>query len=392
MSAQMPALMPALLRPSLFALPLWLLSLAATAPASAEPLLALQAAQADKLGLRTAKLQAATDTGRVTLQGQITLPPQLLRVVSAPAAGLIEQVHVAKGDAVAAKRPLVSLHAPQLVEWQREHRQAVLQEQLARQTAQRDQSLQAEGIVSSARSQASHNQWLIAQAAVKERAQLLQMAGTQPDTSGGLSGRVALSAPAKGTVVEMLVEPGQRVEAGAPLLKFASAGALWIDLKATAEVARRLQVGDEVRINGCAMPARLSAINPQLDSSNQTLSLRAQWPQANDCAWPQQQVQAEVVLSQRDTPASQSQRWLVPASAVLKHEGQDTVFVQRPGGFMGVSVKVLGQQTQATTTQGQSSSWLQLQPVKADGLKAQDKVVVQGAVALKGLAQGLGAP
>jgi cobalt-zinc-cadmium efflux system membrane fusion protein len=392
MSAQMPALMPALLRPSLFALPLWLLSLAATAPASAEPLLALQAAQADKLGLRTAKLQAATDTGRVTLQGQITLPPQLLRVVSAPAAGLIEQVHVAKGDAVAAKRPLVSLHAPQLVEWQREHRQAVLQEQLARQTAQRDQSLQAEGIVSSARSQASHNQWLIAQAAVKERAQLLQMAGTQPDTSGGLSGRVALSAPAKGTVVEMLVEPGQRVEAGAPLLKFASAGALWIDLKATAEVARRLQVGDEVRVNGCAMPARLSAINPQLDSSNQTLSLRAQWPQANDCAWPQQQVQAEVVLSQRDTPAGTNLRWLVPAAAVLKMEGQDTVFLQRPGGFMGVSVKVLGQQTQAATAQGQGGSWLQLQAAKPGALSAQDKVVVQGAVALKGLTQGLGAP
>jgi cobalt-zinc-cadmium efflux system membrane fusion protein len=376
----------------MFALPLWLLCLAATAPAAAEPLLALQAAQADKLGLRTANLQAAADTGRVTVQGQITLPPQLLRVVSAPAAGLIEQVHVAKGDAVAAKRPLVSLHAPQLVEWQREHRQAVLQEQLARQTAQRDQSLQLEGIVSSARSQASHNQWLIAQAAVKERAQLLQMAGTKPDASGGLSGRVALSAPSKGTVVEMLVEPGQRVEAGAPLLKFASAGALWIDLKATPEVARRLQVGDEVRVSGCAMPARLSAINPQLDSSNQTLSLRAQWPQANDCAWPQQQVQAEVVLSQRDTPAGQSPRWLVPAAAVLKIEGQDTVFVQRPGGFMGVSVKVLGQQTQAATAQGQSGSWLQLQAVKPGALSAQDKVVVQGAVALKGLAQGLGAP
>jgi cobalt-zinc-cadmium efflux system membrane fusion protein len=376
----------------MFALPLWLLSLAASAPAAAEPLLALQAAQADKLGLRTANLQAATDTGRVTLQGLITLPPHLLRVVSAPAAGLIEQVHVAKGDAVAARRPLVSLHAPQLVEWQREHRQAVLQEQLARQTAQRDQSLQLEGIVSSARSQASHNQWLIAQAAVKERAQLLQMAGTKPDASGGLSGRVALSAPAKGTVVEMLVEPGQRVEAGAPLLKFASAGALWIDLKATAEVARRLQVGDEVRVNGCAMPARLSAINPQLDSSNQTLSLRAQWPQANDCAWPQQQVQAEVVLSQRDTPAGTNLRWLVPAAAVLKMEGQDTVFVQRPGGYMGVSVKVLGQQTQAATAQGQGGSLLQLQAAKPGALSAQDKVVVQGAVALKGLAQGLGAP
>lgn len=386
--------MSALTFPSLRCLPVWLLALFALDAAQAQTLLALQTAQADKLGLRTAKLQAATDTGRLTLQGQITLPPQLLRVVSAPAAGLIEQVHVAKGDAVAARRPLVSIHAPQLVEWQREHRQAVLQEQLARQTAQRDQSLQAEGIVSSARSQASHNQWLIAQAAVKERAQLLQMAGTKPDASGGLSGRVALSAPAQGTVVEVLVEPGQRVEAGAPLLKFASAGALWIDLKATPEVARRLRVGDEVRVNGCAMPARLSAINPQLDSSNQTLSLRAQWPQANDCAWPQQQVQAEVVLSQRDTPAGQSPRWLVPASAVLKLEGQDTVFVQRPGGYMGVPVKVLGQQTQtsAALANGQSSSWLQLQAVKQGTLSAQDAVVVQGAVALKGLAQGLGAP
>jgi membrane fusion protein, heavy metal efflux system len=377
--------MPALTFPSLRALPVGLLTLLALDAAQAQTLLALQAAQADKLGLRTASLQAASDTGRVTLQGRITLPPQLLRVVSAPAAGLIEQVHVAKGDAVAARRPLVSIHAPQLVEWQREHRQAVLQEQLARQTAQRDQSLQAEGIVSSARAQASHHQWLITQAALKERAQLLQMAGTKPDASGGLSGRVALSAPSKGTVVEMLVEPGQRVETGAPLLKFASAGALWIDLKATAEVARRLQVGDEVRVSGCAMPARLSAINPQLDGNNQTLSLRAQWPQANDCAWPQQQVQAEVVLSQRDTPAGQSLRWLVPASAVLKMEGQDTVFVQRPGGYMGVPVKVLGQQTQG-------GSWLQLQAVKPDALRAQDTVVVQGAVALKGLAQGLGAP
>jgi cobalt-zinc-cadmium efflux system membrane fusion protein len=386
--------MPALTTSFSCALPVWLLGLLAAVPAMAEPLLAIQAAQAEKLGLRTTRLQSATDAGRVTLQGQITLPPPLLRVVSAPAAGLIEQVHVAKGDAVAAKRPLLSLHAPQLVEWQREHRQAVLQEQLARQTAQRDQSLQAEGIVSSARSQASHNQWLIAQAAVKERAQLLQMAGTKPDASGGLSGRVALSAPAKGTVVEMLVEPGQRVEAGAPLLKFASAGALWIDLKATPEVARRLQVGDEVRVSGCAMPARLSAINPQLDSSNQTLSLRAQWPQANDCAWPQQQVQAEVVLSHGGAPAGQPPRWLAPASAVLKMEGQDTVFVHRPGGYMGVRVQVLGQQTQAGSdaSKGQGSSWLQLQAVKPDALTAQDTVVVQGAVALKGLAQGLGAP
>jgi biotin carboxyl carrier protein len=379
--------------------------------AAADALLKVTPEQAQRLGLRTAAPQPAGDAGRVLLQGQVVQPPQLLRVISSPVPALVEQVQVARGDAAKAGRVLLTLHAPQLLAWQREYQQARLQAELARQTAQRDAALLAEGIIPAARAQASQNQLAIAEATLREHAQLLQMAGVRPDSA--LSGRLPVGAPSDGVVVELLVQPGQQVEAGAPLLKFARPGALWIELQAGVETARRLRVGDVVRIAGCAMPARLVSINPQLDAGTQGQSLRAQWPQVNDCAVPQQRVQAEIALTRSAGGAggagggAPAATWLVPSEAVLRQGGQDTLFVQRPGGFVALPVTVLGQQvpgastaasgaasgaagTVTATTTTTANEWTQVAPRQAGALSAKDKVVVQGAVALKGLLQGLG--
>lgn len=345
--------------------------------------LTLKPAQVQSLGIRATQIQPAGDAGRVVLQGQVTLPPSLLRVISVPVAALVEQVHASKGDAVKPGQALVSLNAPQIVEWQREYQQAMLQLKLAQQTAQRDETLLAEGIIAGSRAQASQSQLQIAQATVRERAQLLQMAGVKPH--GGLSGRVTLNAPGRGTVIDMLVQPGQRVDAGAPVLKFASEGALAIDLQASAAVARRLRKGDVVRISGCAMPATLVSINTELDPGSQTLALRAQWPQANDCALPQQRVQAEVALS--PGTATQTASWVVPSTAVLRHDGQDIVFVQRGTRYQAVAVRVVSQQAAS----GPQTAQTQITPIAPAQFKADDLVVNQGTVALKGVLQGLGA-
>ncbi len=343
----------------------------------------LKPAQVQSLGIRTARVTAAGDAGRVMLQGQVVLPPALLRVVSVPVAALVEQVHASKGDAVKPGQVLVSLNAPQIVEWQREYQQAQLQLKLAQQTAQRDDALLAEGIIAGSRAQASQAQLQIAQATVRERGQLLQMAGVKPN--GGLSGRLALSAPGRGTVIDMLVQPGQHVDAGTAVLKFASEGALAMDLQAPADVARRLRKGDLVRINGCAMPARLVSINTEMDPGSQTQAVRAQWPQANDCALPQQRVQAEVALSaDSSTPGA---TWLVPATAVLRHDGQDIVFVQRGAQYQAIAVRVVSQQSASGTQAAQT----QISPIAPAQLKTDELVVTQGTVALKGVLQGLGA-
>lgn len=344
----------------------------------------LKEEQVQKLGIVSEQIMAADDAGRIMLQGLVTLPPNLLRVISAPVAALVEKVHVSKGDAVMPGQTLVSLNAPQLVEWQREFQQAQLQLKLAQQTAQRDEALLAEGIIASSRAQTSQAQLQIAQATARERGQLLQLAGVKPNS--GLSGHASLSAPSRGSVTDMLVQPGQRVEAGTPLLKFASAGALSIDMQASPEVARRMRKGNLVRINGCALPARIVSINTELDAGSQTLSLRAQWPQANDCALPQQRVQAEVALTP-NVDAAQTGSWLVPAGAVLRHDGQDIVFVQRGASFQAVVVRVISQQAGTKNSGGLT----QISAATPNQLKADDKIVKQGAVALKGVLQGLGA-
>jgi membrane fusion protein, heavy metal efflux system len=352
----------------------------------------LQPAQVQKLGVQTLRPQPAGDAGRIVLQGQVMLPPQLLRMVSATVAGMVEQVAVSKGDVVKAGQPLMSLHAPELLNWQREFREAGLQLKLAQQTASRDEALLAEGLIPASRAQTSQNQLQMAQAVRNEREQLLRMAGSKAD--GSLHGRLTLTAPGQGRVLDVLVQPGQRVDAGAPLLKFASAGALSIEGLAPAHLARQLKVGDVVRVEGCEQPARLVSINAQLDNATQMQALRAQWPQANDCALPQQRVQLTVALSPAAQAGQGSARWLVPASAVLSHEGQSIMFVRHGERYDVQLVKIVSASPapNEAATAANAANWRQIELLKPVRLGAGDEVVVQGTVALKGLLQGLGAP
>ncbi len=359
--------------------PLFTLPQAARAQVAPPGPLQLKPEQIKKLGIQLQAVAPAAAQGRLQLQGLVVLPPHLVRVMSAPVAALVEQVQVSKGERLRAGQPLLKLQAPQVLEWQRDHQQALLQRTLARQTAERDAALLAEGIVPASRAQASQAQLKMAEALVQERSQQLQAAGVTPQAR--LTGQVAVAAPAASTVVEVLVQAGQRVDAGAPLMTVAAAGALDLEMQATVDEARQLAVGDEVSVAGCATPARISAINTRVEDAGQTVAVRARWPQAQPCVWPQQRVPADVALH------GGAGAWRVPAAAVVRHEGEDWVFVRRqPGQFQPVSVRVT-----ASPAGAAGSAAVLVTPRTAGRLQAQDQVVSQGAVALKGMLQGLGA-
>lgn len=369
------------------------------------PALSLQAAplvvqpeQARALQLQTAAPVAAAEGGSLRLQGQVQLPPASLRVLSAPVEALVEQVQVGVGDAVAARRPLVLLNSPELVSWQREHRQAQLQAEQARSVAERDAKLLEEGLIPAQRAQASRHQQAAADAALRERRQLLQLAGVAPDAS--LSGRTQVAAPAAGRVTEVLVQPGQRVSAGAPLLSLALPGPLWLVLQAPAEVAAQLKAGDAVQVMGCDAVARVETLGAQVEGASQMRVVRAVWPRPPACVLPGQRVEATVKLSQ-PMPA-----WWLPSAALVRQDGKDQVYVQRPTG----SERPQGQAAPSPPPEGGKKTWggpalsYEAMPVQriaqgADGRvqvrpvtgtwTAQDRIVVQGAVALKGLAAGL---
>lgn len=346
---------------------------AASAPAGRTPLIAWSAAQAKAAGVVTQVLALTQPAapGDLLLQGTVVLPPQAAYLVSAPLAGVVQEVLVSAGQGVRAGQPVARLLSPQLLEWQREMMQAETQAQLAASKLQRDEKLFAEGIIAELRLQETRSQHQMAQLAVNERRQALRLAGAST-TRMELQPGLTLSAAAAGTVLEVTATPGQRLEAGMPVARLARAGRLAVELQATPEQARSLRIGDRLAIEGCQAPALLVAVSPQVSASNQAVQLRADFNHPEACLRVNQFVQARVGGGAVPRPATLT----VPAAAVVRQAGAAYVFVRKPQGFVPTLVEL---------EPGAGS-----QPVRS-GLKAGDEIAVQGTAALKGAWQGLGA-
>lgn len=193
--------------------------------AEGAPLIAWTPAQAEAAGVRTLTLAAAPvqPSAGLVLQGQVELPPQATELLSAPLAGVVQQVLVAPGERVKAGQSVARLLSPELLAWQRELAQAQSQARLTASKLARDTQLHAEGIIPAQRLQDSRAQDEQAQLAVQERRQALQSIG---QAGGGLQPQVLLRATAPATVLEVSAVPGQRLDAGMPVVKLARSGRL----------------------------------------------------------------------------------------------------------------------------------------------------------------------
>jgi multidrug efflux pump subunit AcrA (membrane-fusion protein) len=250
----------------------------------------------------------------------------------------------------------------QLLEWQRDTRQAQSNAKLAQAKLQRDEQLAAEGLIAQVRLQETRNQYEIAQSIAAERRQAMQLAGGVAESNQPL---LALNAAVAGTVMEVLATPGQRVEMGMPVLRIARAGLLAVELQATLAQARTLRVGDSITLEGCRTPARLAAIAPSVNANNQSVVLRADFQSTEPCLRINQFVQASVKsLANTANTVNTVNTVHVPASATVQRDGKAYAFVRKPQGFA---------------------------PVAVEDVRSGDAIAVQGIAALKGAWMGLGA-
>ena len=259
--------------------------------------------------------------------------------------------------------------------WQRELLQAQAQARLAATRLERDEKLHAEGIIAALRLQDSRTQHELAQLAVKERRQTLQLVGVST-ASDSLQPSVNVRAMASGIVLEVMAAPGQRLDAGMPVAKLARSGKLSIALQATPEQTQGLRVGDLLALQGCKAPARLAAIVPQVSAGNQAVQLRADFTATEDCLRVNQFVQATVAARASGKAANVATGFAVPAQAVVRHAGQAYVFVRTASGFVPTPVEL--------ASEGGA------QVLVRKGLKGNEEVAIGGTAALKGAWQGLG--
>ena len=164
--------------------------------------------QMQALGIQVVVVQRQTDAVLANFPAQVIVPPNSEQIISSPVPGLVLQVLVQANQAVRRGAPLVRLAGPEWGALQLQLLQTATRATLARQVAQREQSLFDEGIIPQRRVQE-------AQAALQESTAALNQARAALRFSGmpeATINRVAASGKPRG------VPRGQRRCAGAALL------------------------------------------------------------------------------------------------------------------------------------------------------------------------------
>ena len=257
-----------------------------------------------------------------------------------------------------------------LADARRQTREAQLEAQTAQAALQRDQALLAEGVIPAARVQLSQNKFQAAEAARLAREAELRSAGTGAANTDYANATV--NAPLTGSVVDVAVSVGQRVDTGAVLFRVADTRQLQLDLVLAADKAAQLKVGDAVSMPARSAKAVLIGVSRAVDATQQARArARVTVPGS---------LRAGEVLSVQLQPSSMGHSgtaWQVPARAVITQPGQSWVFVSAANGFVATPVQVLSSNDDQSVIQASTQAPLQ----------ASSRLAVTGLASLRALLQ-----
>jgi cobalt-zinc-cadmium efflux system membrane fusion protein len=329
----------------------------------------LTEAQIRAAGIETQPVESETGVGEIVAPGVVTVPPQQLRIVAAPAAGLVETLLVAPDEDVKEGDPIATLKSSELVEAQRGFLHAMSEANLTAQKLRRDEQLFKEHIIAERRLIVTRAEASQAHATLDERAQILSLAGMTESEIGALrkdrklASSLLVRAPIGGTILQRHGTTGERVQASAPLVTIARLDPIWVNLQVPLSRAVALDSVERVHLAASGLDGKLIRVGHTADSATQSVTAVAEFRPGRSPLRPGQAVQA--ILRVRGGGASQ---WRVPADAVVSHRNYNWVFLRVPEGFRAVPVTLVSETPQYASVQG--------------ALKAGEKVATRGLLTL----------
>ncbi|MGE5568275.1 MAG: efflux RND transporter periplasmic adaptor subunit [Rhodospirillales bacterium] len=317
---------------------------------------------------------------QVVAPGKVEANPNRIARVLAPIGGRVRQVWVTLGDAVTEGQPLLSIESPEASALLATH--AHLQAEL---TQARSSLKKASADLTRLRDLYNHravalkevleaeNEETQAQAAVaqakasiEECVARLALLGLEP---GQNHREVVVRAPISGKVMEIAVVPGEfRNDSGANLMTIADLRSVWIAADVPESSIRLVQRGERIQCELAAYPGevfhgRVMRIADAVDPGTRTVKVLAEIPN------PSGRLKPEMFGRIRHSHGTQSAP-AVRSTAILQRQGRNVVLREEaPGTFREVAVKTGPSEGAHTAVY--------------DGLKAGDRVVVEGAVLLR---------
>ncbi len=324
---------------------------------------------------------ALMPTDEFTVPAKVELNPNHVSRVLLPVAGRVTEVMVRFGDAVRRNDPLLSVESPEADAAASSAMRAeaqVTESNTALHKAQVDldrvtdlfkgdaiakkEVVAAETALAQARTALRQSQIAQLQAAAR-----LEVLGLKP---GSFRQRIVVRAPLSGKITEMNVVTGEyRNDLSAPFMTIADLSSVWISAEVPESAIRLVKVGEILDVTLSAYPGetlrgRVTRMADSVDPQTRTLKVWAELSNAGGRLRPEMFGEVRHIESYRQVP-------VVPARSVIQTQGKAVVYRETgPGRFEQIAVET-----------GKRSG--DLVPITS-GLSARDRVVVDGAMLLRG--------
>jgi membrane fusion protein (multidrug efflux system) len=242
-----------------------------------------------------------TAIGSVRAVQGVTVTPEL--------AGIIREIAFESGAVVAKDALLVKLDTSTE---EAQLRALEAQAELARLTLARERTLRSDNMVP--------------QSELETAEATLKQTQGMADATRAIIQKKTILAPFAGRLGIRLVNLGQYLDTGKPIVSLQSLTPIYADFSLPQQELARLQTGMRVRVTTDTYPGRqfegtLSAINPDLDAQTRSVGLQATFGNAEQLLRPGMFARVEVLLPEEQPVL------VIPATAVLSAPYGDSVYV-----------------------------------------------------------------
>lgn len=330
------------------------------------------------LRITTAVVESRTGAEDVTLLGELAVDERTYAEVGVPVPARAMRLLAAPGDEVRAGQPLLDLQSPELGKLRADYVSAQARVTLAEGALKRKRDLAAERIVPQREVQEAETEVTQSQASLRAASAALTALGVPPSTSGEAETRDAstfsLRSPVSGTVLERNVVQGQMLEPATPAYRIANLTTLWLTVHAFERDAVRIQKGSTASLTFSALPGErfrgdVSLLGGQVAKESRTIPIRIDVRNDRGLLRPGMSGSAAVPVG-----AAKSQVLAVPVAAVQRVRNEWCVFLPKDASTFEIRKigrgRDLGDEVEILS-----------------GLKAGERLVVEGAFLLKSQAE-----
>ncbi len=293
-------------------------------------------------------IHVVPDDGKteLTFPGTVMIPQHQLRIVAAPAGGLVEKMLVSPDEPVTAGQPVAQVRSPDMVEAQRQYLSAMSDETLASDKLRRAKLLVEGKALPEKELRIAESESAIAKSRLDERKQLLFLMGmdeTDFETltqTRGIVSLLVVKSPINGTVVTRHVSAGEQVKSATPLYTFGALDPLWVNIQIPSHRLANVAVGARVLLQAHGVEGHIIRIGRTIDQSTQSTIAVAEITAGGGRLRPGLAVSTTVRV-EAPSIATASKNWSIPSTSIVRHRDQSWVFTKSADGFRARPVQVI---------------------------------------------------